>query len=101
MSDQMKTQRLLSYYAQNFNFAIYYDKLYKKEYLPSRIRYNQFFFFASLAVACKFLLFKPMFSTTSDPNNLAARKYYTTDRSIVNFFMRQANRGTVASHVGK
>jgi hypothetical protein len=29
--------------------ALYYNKKYTKEYLPSRIRYNQFFFWAGMA----------------------------------------------------
>ena len=38
--------RLFEYAGQNIGFGIHYDKIYKKEYLPSRIRYNQFFFYA-------------------------------------------------------
>ena len=37
--------RLARYGATNLQFGIYYDKIFKKEYLPSRIRYNQFFFY--------------------------------------------------------
>ena len=50
-------ERLVSYYTMNYNFSIYYDKMYKKEYLPSRIRYNQFFFYATLFASCNYLLF--------------------------------------------
>ena len=32
----------------NFGFRIHYDKIFKPEYLPSRIRYNAFFFWAIL-----------------------------------------------------
>ena len=34
------------YGANNLNVTVYYDKVFKKEYLPSRIRYNQFFFYS-------------------------------------------------------
>ena len=34
------------YGAGNLNFGVYYDKVNRKEYLPSRVRYNQFFFYA-------------------------------------------------------
>ena len=37
------------YGANNFSFSFYYDKIYKKEYLPSRIRYSQFFFYSFIA----------------------------------------------------
>ena len=36
------------YGANNLQFGLYYDKVFKKEYLPTRIRYNQFFFYAGL-----------------------------------------------------
>ena len=36
------------YGASNIGFSIYYDKVFKKEYMPSRIRYNQFFFYSVL-----------------------------------------------------
>ena len=38
--------------------AVYYDKIYKKEYLPSRIRYNQFFFFAGFFSISAYLFSK-------------------------------------------
>jgi hypothetical protein len=34
----------------NFGFRIHYNKFYKPEYLPARVRYNQFFFFSILAI---------------------------------------------------
>ena len=49
-------ERLAQYAVHNLNFGIYYDKLYKKEYLPSRIRYNQFFFYAALGFSAYYLL---------------------------------------------
>ena len=39
-------RRLYEYGANNLQFTIYYDKVFRKEYLPSRIRYNQFFFYS-------------------------------------------------------
>jgi hypothetical protein len=33
----------------NLQFGLYYDKVFKKEYMPSRIRYNQFFFYSIFA----------------------------------------------------
>lgn len=39
---------LYRYSACNLQFTVYYDKVFKKEYLPSRIRYNQFFFYLAL-----------------------------------------------------
>ena len=32
----------------NFGFRIHYNKLFKPEYLPARVRYNQFFFYSIL-----------------------------------------------------
>ena len=35
---------------QNFGFRLQYNRLYKPEYLPARVRYNQFFFMVALGV---------------------------------------------------
>ena len=95
-------ERFMQYASQNFNFGLYYDKIYKKEYLPSRIRYNQFFFYAALSASCYYLLFQHMFfKSGQNEKDLGQRKYYTSDRSIVNLLMRQMNRGAVASQVSK
>ena len=48
MEQALFRERLFHYAAANFNTGLYYDKIYKKEYLPSRIRYNAFFFYAAL-----------------------------------------------------
>ena len=95
------SERLMTYASQNLNFSLYYDKLYKKEYLPSRIRYNQFFFYAGLIVAMRYLM-QPMFAQkTGNGNDLNSYKYYTGDRAAVNIFARQFNKSAVDSHVAK
>ena len=94
---------MLSYAPLNLNFAINYDKLYKKEYLPSRIRYSQFFFYTFLIGGCYGLLsyragggmFCPK---QGNDNNLGNRRYYTSSRSIVNIFARTANKQAASSH---
>ena len=30
----------------NYGFRIHYNKIFKNEYLPARVRYNQFFFWS-------------------------------------------------------
>ena len=102
----MVDHRLLNYLYNNGGFSIYYDKLYKKEYLPTRIRYNQFFFFASLIGGCTLLFSKSngggMFcKMNGEDGELANRKYFTTERSFVNIVARAANSSSVSSHVAK
>ncbi len=82
----MFNERFIHYMSCNFNFSLQYDKLYKKEYLPSRIRYNQFFFWTFFAAASYTCFSKGMFSTSvgSNPENLGARRYYTSERAVVN-----------------
>ena len=48
MDPKLHSSRMSKYMVHNLNFGIYYDKIYKKEYLPTRIRYNQFFFYTLL-----------------------------------------------------
>ena len=48
MDKTLFRERLFDYLGNSGHFNIYYDKIYKKEYLPSRIRYNQFFFYGAL-----------------------------------------------------
>ena len=78
---------------KNFNFGVYYEKIFKKEYLPTRIRYNQFFFYAGLIGGyfwlksqnkrgCDFCVSNP-----ADPE-LAHREYFSSDRAVVNVVMR-------------
>ncbi len=43
------TIHTIRYGSTNLQFGLYYDKVFKKEYMPSRIRYNQFFFYAIFA----------------------------------------------------
>ena len=43
----------------NFGFRLQYNRLFKPEYLPARVRYNQFFFgialLAGLAITKKYV----------------------------------------------
>ena len=102
-------ERLAQYMVHNFNFGIYYDKIYKKEYLPSRIRYNQFFFYAALGFSAYYFLgsktgggmFCPKDNALNQTSELADRKYYTSPRSVVNIFMRQMNSSSAKSHAAK
>ena len=101
-------ERMLQYSGMNFSFSLYYDKLYKKEYLPSRIRYNQFFFWAAFIGLGYGLLSKRSGGGMFCPKEgapgqteLADRKYYTSERSVVNIIMRQVNKSSVSSHVSK
>ena len=41
--------RGFDYAINNFGFRLQYNRLFKTEYLPARVKYNQFFFFAILA----------------------------------------------------
>ena len=101
--------RLYEYVAANAGFGIHYDKIFKKEYLPSRIRYSQFFFYAGLATGCYFFLsksrggsnFSPKENSLSPTSDLSERKYYTSERSVVNPVMRIFNSQAASSHVSK
>ena len=42
--------RALDQRLSNFGFRLQYNRLYKPEYLPARIKYNQFFFLATLGI---------------------------------------------------
>ena len=104
MDPKLQSQRVCSYAIHNFNFGIYYDKIYKKEYLPTRIRYNQFFFFAAFFGGCAMLMNKQrkggMFCKMDERDpELANRKYYTSDRACVNMIMRGINYSSASSAV--
>ena len=90
---------------QNLNFGIYYDKLFKKEYLPTRIRYNQFFFYTAFFFGAYLVMSKKnagsMFCKVEGDGELANRKYFTSDRACTNLLMRQMNKSAVSSHVAK
>jgi len=71
--------------------GVYYDKVFKKEYLPSRIRYNQFFFYAFLLSSCYYLSRKHWGMVDEKNMNLGTRKYFTTERRYVNSISRARN----------
>ncbi len=98
---QQFSERLGIYLSQNLSFSLYYDKMYKKEYLPSRVRYNQFFFFATLTAFSSYFLFKPMFAVNSNKSSISGQRYYTSDRSFVNMFARSMNKSSAKSQVAK
>ena len=101
--------RLGEYMTANFNFGLYYDKIYKKEYLPSRIRYNQFFFYTFLVGGIYMFsskknggsLFCPAVNSQQPDDQMAHWKYYTSDRAVVNFLMRQVNKQNAKSQAQK
>ena len=104
MSNLYRT-RLWQYAEQNMLPTIYYDKLYRKEYLPTRVRYNQALFFAGfLGMAWFFMGDKTgsgMFVQSSDKSDLGSRRYYTTGRAFVNPVAMMLNRSAASSHASK
>ena len=99
MEKQLFNQRWWSYVGNNFGFSLHYDKVFKKEYLPSRIRYNQFFFFAGLTTGFMYLLSNRSQAPTS--TDLSQRKYYSGDRTVVNMFQRAMNSSSAKNHANR
>ena len=101
--------RLYEYVAANAGFGIHYDKIYKKEYLPSRVRYSQFFFYTGFITLSYFVLsknrggsnFSPKQNELAPTSDLSERKYYTSDRAVVNPIMRILNSQAASSHSSK
>mmetsp|Transcript_4817 Transcript_4817/g.8264 ORF Transcript_4817/g.8264 Transcript_4817/m.8264 type:complete len:97 (-) Transcript_4817:149-439(-) len=80
--------RLNMYSSANFGFTAYYQKIYKKEYLPTRVRYNQFFYYL-LAMPIFYLIFSKSHSQFAPrASNEDPVKFYTTEKSYVNFVRR-------------
>ena len=42
--------RSIDSFIANFGFRVQYNRMFKPEYLPARIKYNGFFFFSALAL---------------------------------------------------
>ena len=97
--------RLWQYAEQNLVPTIYYDKLYRKEYLPTRVRYSQFFFFAGfIGMSVYFMGSKTssgMFVQSSNQGDLSSRRYYTTGREFVNPIAAMLNRSAASSQASK
>ena len=45
MDNLYKSRARLWFSLGNFGFRVHYNKLFKPEYLPARVRYSQFFFY--------------------------------------------------------
>ena len=94
-------RRLYEYGANNLQFTIYYDKVFRKEYLPSRIRYNQFFFYAAAIWFVYTLHQRNWMFTSEDQKDLGQRRYYTIGRPFQNLIARSADQSNLKSHVQK
>ena len=100
MDNKLFISRFLEYTGNTINFGIYYNKIYKKEYLPTRIRYNQVFFYAGLISLSYCLLsqrfgggqFLKVYQCCDKDQDLSKRKYYSSGRPVVNMFARVFNR---------
>jgi len=80
--------------------SFHYDKVYKPEYLPSRIRYNYLF---GLLILGSWMLIarhnRKGFSNESKDYN--KRNYYTTSYEWTNIFARKAQYKSVSEEVKK
>ena len=94
-------RRLYEYSANNLHVSIYYDKIFKKEYLPSRIRYSQFFFFSGLAYFLYTVHTCNWMFADETQRDLGQRKYYTIGRPFQNFIARAGDQQALKSHVAK
>ena len=93
--------RQLEYYSKNFLPTVYHDKIYRKEMLPSRVRYNAFFFYAGLVGAAYFFSMRKMSVSGEDSNELADRRYFTADRAFINPLMIAMNSSAAKSNAAK
>eukprot|EP00347_Sterkiella_histriomuscorum_P014692 403359914 len=94
-------RRLGEYACNNFGFSIYYDKVHKKEYLPSRVRYNQFFFYSVLF----YFVFKQAHTrwqlVDERQKDLGKRRYFTLPRTYSNPIARSRDHAALQSHVAQ
>ena len=42
--------RAIDSFITNYGFRLQYNKMFKAEYLPARVKYNAFFFFTAVGV---------------------------------------------------
>ncbi|CDW80949.1 UNKNOWN [Stylonychia lemnae] len=94
-------RRCYLYLSKNALPSIYYDKVFKKEYLPSRVRYNQFFFYAALGYYIFKLKAGRQLFVDEGERNLGQRKYYTSARSYQNFIAARSDQSSLRSHEQK
>ena len=69
--------------------------------MPSRIRYNQFFFYAGFAYFIYTVHSRNWMLVDESEKDLGKRKYYTTGRAYQNMLMRSNDQATLKSHVKK
>ena len=94
-----------------YHFGLAYNKVFKPEYLPGRVRFNQFFFFlglGSLWVANRRYVSLSMSEvlkgwqfTDTRVKTLGERKYYSMDRAYVNPIQASIDRSLVRSQVSQ
>ena len=85
----------------NFGFRLQYNKLYKAEYLPARVKYNQFFFLATLGAWAAYNAGSLWGFTDEREKDLGARRYYTMPRRFTNPVTNGLDKSALSSHISK
>ncbi len=73
--------------------------MFRKEYLPSRIRYNQALFYGVGIWFLWTLHQRNWMFTSEDEKDLGQRRYYTIGRPFQNIFARSMDQSRLKSHV--
>lgn len=83
----------------HFGFRVQYNKLFKNEYLPWRVRCSQLLFVTAMLYGYSFVRSQDFVETENKP--MGARRYYSSARAYVNPIQAGLNASSARSHVAK
>lgn len=83
----------------HFGFRVQYNKLFKNEYLPWRVRCSQILFVSAMLYGLT--LVRSSDFTNTDASTLGDRRYYSTARAYVNPIQAGLNASSARSQVSR
>merc|ERR1712156_114034 len=94
---KMEYRKLDQFYT-NYGFRVQYNRLFKNEYLPGRVKYNTFFFIAVAGSLYAFQRSKLWGFVDESQTDLGERRYYCLPRRYTNPVTNGMDRSSLASH---
>ena len=93
--------RVFTYYVKNSVPTLYYNKMYKNEYLPTRVRYNHVLFVSALAFSVYYAHTHWHYGFAEENKPINERRFYTFPTYWTNWISYADDKHTYKKAIGK
>ena len=93
--------RVFTYYVKNIIPTLYYNKMYKNAYLPSRVRYNQAIFFSLCAFSVYWAHTHWHYGFVEENKPINERRFYTFPTQWANTIQYADSKHTYKKAIAK